>query len=268
MLHLHHGTTSVCSIKVRLALAEKGLDWTGEVLNLQRGDQHRPEYARLNPNEVVPTLVHDGRVVIESTLIAEYLDEAFQHPPLMPADPYPRAIARLWMKKVDDYLHASCSAITFATANRKVLLRKTPEELEAHLAGVPDPAYRERQRLSITHGLAAPHVAQAVRNFNKYIGEMEATLARQPYLAGDEYSLAEAAATPYVNRAEMLGMDRLWVGSRPRVADWLARIRTRPSFDQAITKWLSDADRERFDVPREETWRKVTEVLGNGVQGR
>jgi len=268
MLHLHHGTTSVCSIKVRLALAEKGLDWTGEVLNLQRGDQHRPEYARLNPNQVVPTLVHDGRVVIESTLIAEYLDEAFPHPPLMPADPYPRAIARLWMKKVDDYLHASCSAITFATANRKVLLRKTPEELEAHLAGVPDPAYRERQRLSITHGLAAPHVAQAVRNFDKYLGEMEATLAHQPYLAGEEYSLAEAAATPYVNRAEMLGMDRLWVDSRLHVANWLARVRARPSFDRAITEWLSDADRERFDIPREETWRTVSEVLGNGVQGR
>jgi glutathione S-transferase len=261
MLHLYHGTTSVCSIKARLALAEKALAWEGEVLNLQRGDQHRPEYARLNPNEVVPTLVHDGRIVIESTLIIEYLDETFPDPPLMPADPYSRAIARLWMKKVDDYLHASCSAITFATANRKVLLRKTPAELEAHLASVPDPAYRERQRLSIAHGLAAPHVAQAVRNFDKYIGEMEATLARQPYLAGQAYSLAEAAATPYVNRAELLGMDRLWVERRPHVADWLARVRARPSFDPAITKWLTDADRERFDIPREETWQKVTEVL-------
>lgn len=262
MLYLHHGSTSVCSIKVRLALAEKALEWTGEVLNLQRGDQHRPEYAKLNPNEVVPTLVHDGRVLIESTLIIEYLDETFPEPPLMPADPYARAIARLWMKKIDDYLHASTSAITFATANRKVLLRKTPEALEAHLASVPDPAYRERQRLSITHGLAAPHVAQAVRNFDKYIGEMEAALALQPYLAGDGYSLAEAAATPYVNRAEMLGMDRLWVGRRPHVADWLSKVRARPSFDQAITNWLSEADRERFDVPREATWEKVREILG------
>ena len=268
MLYLYHGTTSVCSIKVRLALAEKGLEWTGEVLNLQRGDQHRPDYARLNPNEVVPTLAHDGRIIVESTLITEYLDETFPHPPLMPADPYARAIARLWMKKVDDYLHASCSAITFATANRKVLLRKTPAELEAHLASVPDPAYRERQRLSITHGLAAPHVAQAVRNFDKYIGEMESALARQAYLAGEQYSLAEAAATPYVNRAEMLGMDRLWVGSRPRVADWLARVRARPSFDQAITQWLSDADRERFDIPREATWRTVSEVLRGAAGAR
>lgn len=261
MLHLYHGSTSVCSIKVRLALAEKGLEWSGEVLDLQRGDQHRPEYAKLNPNEVVPTLAHDGRIVLESTLIAGYLDEAFPKPPLMPADPYARVIARLWMKKVDDYLHASCSAVTFATANRKVLLRKTPAELEAHLASVPDPSYRERLRLSITHGLTAPHVAQAVRNFDKYIGEMETTLSRQPYLAGADYSLAEAAATPYVNRAEMLGMDRLWAGRRPRVTDWLARVRARPSFDRAITEWLSAADRERFDIPRDETWQKVQQIL-------
>jgi glutathione S-transferase len=267
-LFLHHGATSVCSIKVRLVLAEKALAWDGDVLNLQRGDQHRPEYARLNPNEVVPTLVHDGRVVIESTLIMEYVDESFPTPPLMPPDPYSRAVARHWMKKVDDYLHASCSTITFATANRKALLRKSPEELEAHLASVPDPAYRERQRLSIAHGLAAPHVAQAVRNYDKYVREMEATLAGQPYLAGNDYSLADAAATPYLNRAEMLGLERLWSERRPHAAAWLARVRARPSFDAAVTRWFGAVERDRFDVPREETWRNAAEVLAAGAQAR
>jgi glutathione S-transferase len=249
-------------------LAEKALAWDGDVLNLQRGDQHRPEYARLNPNEVVPTLVHDGRVVIESTLIMEYVDESFPTPPLMPPDPYSRAVARHWMKKVDDYLHASCSTITFATANRKALLRKSPEELEAHLASVPDPAYRERQRLSIAHGLAAPHVAQAVRNYDKYVREMEATLAGQPYLAGNDYSLADAAATPYLNRAEMLGLERLWSERRPHAAAWLARVRARPSFDAAVTRWFGAVERDRFDVPREETWRNAAEVLAAGAQAR
>ena len=65
MLYLYHGTTSVCAIKVRLTLAEKALPWEGEVLWLQRGDQYRPEYLKLNPNAVVPTLVHDDKVIIE-----------------------------------------------------------------------------------------------------------------------------------------------------------------------------------------------------------
>jgi glutathione S-transferase len=261
MLYLYHGSTSVCSVKVRIVLAEKGLDFEGEILNLQRGDQHRPDYARLNPNEVVPTLIDDGKVIIESTLIIEYLDDAFAEPPLMPPDPYRRAQARLFMKKIDDYLHAACSTITFATANRKALIKMNPQELDAHLAKVPNPDYRERQRLAIAQGLAAPHVAAAVRQYDKYIGEMETALAAQPYLAGASYSLADAAATPYVFRAEAIGMDGLWRERRPNVAGWYARMRERASFAPAVTQWISEADKDRFNVPREETSAKLREVL-------
>jgi glutathione S-transferase len=262
MLYLYQGSTSVCSVKVRVVLAEKGLAYEGEILDLQRGDQHRPDYAKLNPNEVVPTLVHDGNVVIESTLIIEYLDESFPAPPLMPADPYGRASARLFMKKIDDYLHSACSTITFATANRKVLIKKTPEELAAHLAKIPNPDYRERQRLSIAQGLAAPHVAQALRAYDKYIGEMETALRVSAYLAGDAYTLADAAATPYIFRAEVLGLDGLWRARRPKVAAWYESVRARPSFEPAVLAPISAADRERFTVPRAETWAKAQEALG------
>ena len=264
MLYLYQGSTSVCSVKVRLALVEKGLSFDGEVLDLQRGDQHRPDYAKLNPNEVVPTLIHDGKVILESTLIIEYLDEAFPAPALMPSDPYARAVARLFMKKVDDYLHAACSTITFATANRRVLIKKTPEELAAHLAKIPNPDYRERQRLSITQGLAAPHVAQALRAYDKYLDDMEAALADQAYLAGDAYTLADVAATPYIFRAEAVGLDGLWRGRRPKLTAWYDRIRARPSFATAVTDPISAADRDRFNVPREETWAKAREVLNIG----
>jgi glutathione S-transferase len=261
VLYLYHGSTSVCAAKARIALAEKNLAWEGEVLDLQRGDQHRPEYRKLNPNGVVPTLVHDGKVVIESTLIIEYLDEAFPSSTLMPSDPYQRAQARLWMKKIDDYLHAACSAVTFAIAFRRILLKKTPEELEARFRAMPDPAYRERQRLSIMHGVAAPHVPPALHAHDKYFGEMEESLSKSAFLAGDSLSLADVAAIPYVNRAELLGMDRLWLGRRPRLADWFRRVRERPSFAQGITKWMTDADRERFDIPREETWRDIEKIM-------
>jgi glutathione S-transferase len=260
MLYLYHGTTSVCAIKVRLTLNEKKLPWQGEILHLQRGDQLRPEYRKINPNAVVPTLIHDSKVIIESTIIIEYLDEMFTAPALMPADLYQRAVARLWMKKIDDYLHESCSSVTFAIAFRQYLLKKTPEQLEAHFAAMPDPVRRERQRLSVLRGVEAPHVAPALRNYNKFIAEMEEALASSPYLAGERYSLADIAATPYVNRAEMLGMEGLWVGRRPRVTDWLTRIRQRPSYDE-ITKYFTLEEQGRFEVPREQTWKKVRAVL-------
>jgi ganglioside-induced differentiation-associated protein 1 len=260
MLFLYHGDTSVCASKARLALAEKDLAWEGKLLDLRKGEQHAPSYLKLNPNAVVPTLVHDGRVVVESTVIIEYLDEAFPSPPLMPGEPFRRAQARLWMKKIDDTLHAACSALTFAIAFRDTMRRKDPAELEAHLARIPDPAYRERQRLSIELGLDAPHVAQAARQHERFVGEMEEALKSSRWLAGDEYSLADVAATPYLHRAEILGMEGLWA-ARPHVAEWLSCVRARPSFEPGIVDWFSDEARQRFDVPRAEVWAKVRSIL-------
>jgi len=75
MLKLYHGTTSVCAAKVRLVLYEKGMSFESEILNLQQGDQHKPDYLKLNSKAVVPTLVDDARAITESSVIMFYLDE-------------------------------------------------------------------------------------------------------------------------------------------------------------------------------------------------
>jgi len=251
MLTLYHGTTSVCSAKVRLALAEKGLAWDGHVLDLQRGDQHRSEYLALNPNAVVPTLVHDGTIIIESTIILEYLEETFPETPLMPASPAARARVREWMKLVDEKLHAATGTVTFATANRKVLLRKTPEELEAHFAKIPDPAYRARQREAVELGLAAPTVQGAATIFRKAFARMEESLRNGTFLVGDAYSLADISLIPYLNRAELLGMDVLWNDHLPALKAWWARMRAWPTFEPTMEAVLQPKDRERFTVDRD-----------------
>ena len=123
MLTLYHGRTSVCSIKARLALAEKGVAFESRLMTL-RGDQFDPGYMKLNPNAVVPTLVHDGRVVIELTVVMHYVDEAFGGASFVPSDPLARAQCAH-----DGEAHgritctSSCMTITFATANRASLAR-------------------------------------------------------------------------------------------------------------------------------------------------
>jgi glutathione S-transferase len=93
---------------------------------------------------------------------------------------------------------------------------------------------------------------------------MEMALSAHSYLAGPHYTLADAAATPYIFRAEAIGLDGLWQGRQPKVTEWYGRIRERASFEKAVIAPISAADRYRFDVPREESWAKAREVLGIG----
>jgi glutathione S-transferase len=86
MLTLYHNDMSVCAAKVRTALAEKRLEFDLIHLDLRAGDTQKPEYLKLNPNAVVPTLVHDDHVIIESTVICEYIDDEWPDPPLKPPD--------------------------------------------------------------------------------------------------------------------------------------------------------------------------------------
>jgi glutathione S-transferase len=258
MLTLYHGRTSVCSIKARLTLAEKGVDWEGRLLTL-RGDQFEPAYMKLNPNAVVPTLVHDGRVIIESTVVMHYVDEAFPGPALVPADPSARAALRMTTKLMDEYVHNSCTTLTFATANRDHFARMSAEQFEAELAKSPDPKRSEIKRQVVRHGLEAPLVVDALRHHETLLDRIEAAMQSGPFLAGPGYSLADATATPYLWRLEKLKLSRMW-DERPGVAAWYERIRARPSFKTAVEDWVTPADHERYSsVP--DPWPKVRELL-------
>ena len=104
MLELYHAGLTACSKKVRLCLREKGLDYVSHYVDLGNFDQHDPDYLKLNPNGLVPTLVHDGAAIIESTVINEYLDDVFPKMPLRPKDPVERARTRIWGKLADEAL--------------------------------------------------------------------------------------------------------------------------------------------------------------------
>jgi glutathione S-transferase len=238
MIELYHASMSVCSEKVRMALAEKGLSYTSRFMNLREGDQQAPDYVRLNPNAVVPTLVHDGNVIIESAVINEYIAEVFPGPPLTTSDPVARARMRVWWKQLDEGIHAHTGVISFALAFRYQMLQKPRSEIDAAYAKMVDPVRRARMRDVLDKGVDSEHFAPAVRRFDKLIADMQAALERGPWLAGTEYSLADIAYAPYVTRLDHLQMGWLWE-RRPKVADWLARIRARPSYAESHTKWFT-----------------------------
>jgi glutathione S-transferase len=259
MLELYHSINSVCAQKVRIALAEKGLPYKEHLMRLG-GDQFDPAYMKLNPNAVVPTLIHDGQVIIESSVILYYLDEAFPEKPLMPAAPLARAKVRLFNKLIDEYVHNSCTILTFATAFRPGLLKLSPEEREAGFAKSPSKKRSEYKRDVVARGLDSGFVKEAVEHHEKLLTAIEGAVYTAPYLAGDAYSLADIAVIPYILRLELLGLSRMWDG-RPGVATWWERVRRRPSTEEAIFKRMTDADAAPFQNLQPDPWVKVRELL-------
>ena len=261
MLELYHYGTAVCPQRARLALAEKALEWTGHILNIRMGEHLTPEYLALNPKGVVPTLVHDGNVIVETTVIMYYLDDAFPGKPLQPAGALDRARARAWTKRVDEELHPDCGVLSWSTYIRKEMLSRPPEDLEEHYRKMPDPANRDLQRQCFERGIEAPVFRSAIRRYDKILGIMEDTLADGPWLAGADYTIADAAVTPYVLRLDMLGMSGMWEGSRRRVGDWYRRVRQRPSAAVALDAYIKPADTDKMIGPGTEAWPEIQEIL-------
>jgi len=247
MLELYHSGTSVCAAKVRLALAEKQIAWTGHYLDILVGEQFAPAYLKLNPKAVVPTLVHDGTVVRESTIINEYIDETFPATPLRPESAAGRAEMRLWTKLVDEDVHPACIVVTFVASHRFTVMDGGPENVARFIDKAPNPMQRARRRAWIEGGFEAPEVGAALHAYDKVLQQMEDALADRPWLAGDACTLADIAMIPYVNRFAMIGLSHRWEGLRPRLADWFARVQTRPSFEAGIYTHMPPKAREEME---------------------
>jgi glutathione S-transferase len=233
-MELYHNNMSVCAQKVRVVLAEKGLKPIEHHLDLRAGESHTPEYVKLNPKGVVPTLIDNGVPIVESSIICEYLDDVAPAPALRPDDPIKRAKMREWTMVPDTGLHKACITVTFTIAFRhqpqtQQLAALSPDERERRL---------ERNRL----GLDAPGVAEDFRSYDKVIANMARQFDQSPWLAGSEYSLADVAVLPYVVRLEHLALSWLWNGERASVGDWLKRSKARKGFagiaDYADPKYL------------------------------
>ena len=242
-LTLYHFNNSVCSQKVRMVLFVKGIEWDGKEVDLFNGGQFDPDYLKLNPKAVVPTLVDDGKVVTESTLIAEYLDERFPEPPLKPADPWDRAQMRLYSKACDEGLHQGVAVLSYTAMFIDRLKKMQPGEVEAHLARIVDLERRDRQMAVYAKGVEAPHVQRGVVAYEKIFQNIDKALADgREWLTGDLFSLAEINLAPYFVRLQYMTLLDVWTGGRPRVEDWWARVKAHPAFDAEIVSWVYEEE--------------------------
>jgi len=260
MLALYHNDMSLCAQKVRVCLAEKGLEWEDRHIVLRSGEHQKEWYRKLNRRAVVPTLIDDDKVVTESNVILEYLDERFPEPPLSPKDPYGRAQMRLWTKQLDEDIHdASAAILSFGIAFRHQYIQ-AGELGKQMLEKIPNIFKRERRRDVIEKGTNSQHFVIALQRMLLLLDEMEEALSQHSWLVGNSYTLAEVAFTPYLARLEHLNIMGI-LDERSRVADWYDRCKQRPSFEQAIRKWENPNYLSLMHRGGEEHWPELKNLI-------
>ena len=244
MIELYHDWRSFCSLKVRMCLAEKKLPWVSREVNLMRLEHTKPDYLKINPNGVVPALVHDGVPIWESTFINEYLDEVFPEVPLRPADAVGRSRMRYWVKFEDDVLHPVIRPATFALMMAPILAKLDDEQLEALVSQHPNKARAEQYRKAARTPPDLAALKETKAQIDVALDRLEKQLSQTPWLAGDTYSLADVAAAPFIDRLEEMEFLGLW-DHRPGMSDWVGRIKARPAYREAIPR-----DEQRFPLEK------------------
>jgi glutathione S-transferase len=261
MLELYTHPMSPCAQKVRIVLAEKHLDWIKHHVSLPDKENLKPEYLKLNPLGVVPTLVHDGRPVIESSIICEYLEDTFPEQTLLPPDTYQRARMRFWMKHVDVKLHPACGTLQWPMVMRPRLMEKSEDERNAILERIPEKPRRERQKRLVKFGLDAPDVADAVATYRRTILDMELSLTENSWVASDSFSLADVCLAPYFQTLLQFDWTAMFEQDCPRVTDWFERCRARQSYKEAVAEDFPDHVLTELQEKGGAVWQKIASHL-------
>lgn len=232
-LHLYHADLSNCAMRVRITLEEKKLEWVSHHLDLPKREHITPEYFGINPNGVVPTLVNDGVVIIESDDIIDYLNEKFPEPPLKPNSQ--AAIDKMywWMKSAVDihvkgiktyiYFHKMQGKMKQSEAQRKAYegLQSNEELLKFH-------------KQSSGAGFTLEDAKRAEKVLDSFFEEAESMLGDNDWLAGDQFSLADITWIPLHFTLSGAGYD---FSKFPGVQDWANRVKQKESFKAGVLKW-------------------------------
>ena len=227
---LYNAPQSTCSQRVRFVLHAKRQPFEEHKLNLLEGDQLKPDYLKINPNGVVPSLIHDGVPVIDSSVIIEYLDETFPEPqPLRPRKLPALARMRSMMRFIDEMPAAAIRVPTFNIAFLPRFQKMSEAEFLAFAESKP---LRKEFMLAMGQkGFPQKEMDEALGRLRRTVERMDQWIAESggPFLMGSQITLADIAVIPTLVRLEDLNLDHLWQAS-PAVTRWFGMIKMQTPF--------------------------------------
>lgn len=231
-LVLYHAGKSSASRRVRLFLEEKGLAYEAKEIDLSKHEQHQPAYLAINPLGVVPTIIHEGQPLHESSTICEYLDHVFPDPPLLPSDPYRLAQMRNWVRHVDGLI-GNLIRFNWRHHLQKKAEKMSDTELNEMMNRVPSAERREAWLRVARKPYTDEELQESRAKLVEMLDQMESMITGG-WLFDGRYSLGDIAVAPFVKRIdEEIAPEALSTQRRPRVAAWWEALQDRPAYARA-----------------------------------
>lgn len=230
---LYHGGAAANSLKALLPLYEKQVPFEGRLMRLVDFEQHEPWFVKINPLGQVPVLVHDGRVLNESTLINEYVDDTFPGLPLKPSDAYGRHQMRLWTKFVDEYFCPALSFLGWHAMIKNAVAHLSKEEFEAKVARIPLKEQQDKWRESAAQKWTPEQLDDWRRKVRVSIERIEQGMLGR-WMMGEQFTLADVSVFSMLNNMPVRYADIVNEKNSPKVIAWYARMMERDSVKQAL----------------------------------
>jgi glutathione S-transferase len=265
-VHVLHFMGSSCSQKLRVFLNLKGIEWQSHPVDLPHYENMQPWFLGINPRGLVPVLVHDGAVHIESNDIIQYLEQKFPAPRLIPAG-HEKEVASLLHH--EDDLHLDLRTLSFRFVFAPPGPPKPAAALESYIANgagtVQGAVDREKQvqiefwQRAAKEGFTDERVRTSALRFRAEFDALEKRLAKQPYLMGDELSVLDIAWLIYAHRLSLGGYPFARLHSH--VHAWVERLRAMPEFAKEIGQ-LRHSPQQLEAVQRAQAGKTLEAVAG------
>ena len=231
-LTLYHHPISTCSQKVRIALAEKGLDFESRIIDLASGENLSEWYLSINPNGVVPSLSNNEDVIIDSSVICEYLEECFPETSLAPKDPVGRAHMRAWMRYFEEVPTTAIRVPSFNTFFLPVF--QNLPEAAIHAQAEKRPLRKHFYRELGNVGFSEQRVDESMERLRSCLVRVDGAIRENgPWLLGSQFTIADIVLIPSIIRMADLKLEDQWT-DLPDFKAWLTAVTERPSFSKAF----------------------------------
>ena len=235
MLELYHWEPNANSLKVMICLAEKGLDYQSHYVDILEFEQYLPGFLVLNPFGQVPVLLHDGEVITESSLILEYLAEAFPARRLAPVDPKGWYDAQAWGKFVDYNLGPSVSSLGWHQVMTPIMKKRDQKKLREAVDRIPIWERKAAWMTAMGDTYSEDQLNDSRRKIDLAVKRIEGTLGQSPWLQGADYSIVDIGAFALSCTLPRLLPEAVNARKTPKTMDWLGRINARPAVKKALS---------------------------------